>query len=122
MLALEIRPCRLSCRCSIPEETALSLELVWTILRTWKRSIAVVSLLIGAYAAAGFWLVPYVARLKIETYVTRDLKRHVSIGNIAFNPFTLTAEIRSFALSEADHSPVASFDFFRTNFQLSSIF
>jgi len=99
----------------------LSLELVWKTLRTWNRLIIAVALLIGAYAAAGFFLVPYLARVNIERYITQDLKRHVTIGNIAFNPFTLAAEVRSFALCEADYSPIASFSFFRIDFQLSSL-
>lgn len=89
----------------------MNVEIVRKALRRQWRLLALAGLLIGAYAAAGFLLVPYVARSVIEKYVTQDLKRHVSIGKISFNPFTFTTEIRSFALTEADNSPIASFDF-----------
>jgi len=91
-----------------------------TLWRQW-RLLAAAGVLIAAYAAAGFFLVPYLARSAIEKYVTHDLQRHVAIGKITFNPFTLTTEIHTFALSEADSSPIASFDFLRVNFQISSI-
>jgi hypothetical protein len=91
------------------------------ILRRWRQLIVAGVFLIGAYAAVGFLLVPYFARYAIEKYVTEDLKRQVSIGKITFNPFTFTSEIRNFALTEANNAPIASFDFFRINFQISSI-
>ena len=98
----------------------VNFEGVRVVWRRW-RQLALAGFLIGAYAAAGFLLVPWYARSAIEKYVTQDLKRHVSIGEISFNPFTFTAEIRNFAFTESDRSPIASFDFFRMNFQISSI-
>ena len=92
-----------------------------TLLRAYRWLIAGFALLLASYAAAGFWLVPYLARSGIENYVQHDLGRHVKIGDIRFNPFTFTAEVTGFALTEADGAPIASFDLLRVDAELSSI-
>ncbi len=95
----------------------------WSASLLWRRRwlLGILSLLLAAYAAAGFFLVPYIARSAIERYVRMDLARKISIGQIRFNPFTLTVEVTGFALSESDGAPIASFDRLRVNTQISSI-
>jgi uncharacterized protein involved in outer membrane biogenesis len=90
-------------------------------LRLYRRLVIALALLLTIYAAVGFWLVPYVARLSIEKYVVKDLHRRVVIKGIRVNPFTLAAEISGFSLAEADNTPIASFDLLRMDAQLSSI-
>ncbi len=65
-------------------------------------------------------LVPQLARHAIVNYVQKDLGRHVSMGAISFNPFTVTVEVRQFALAEADNRPIASFDLLRIGASLSA--
>src|SRR6185436_12768306 len=77
--------------------------------------------LFATYTLAGFFLVPYLARAGVTDYVENTLHRRISIGALSFNPFTLTAEIRSFALTEADNSPIASFDLLRVNAEFRSL-
>src|SRR5262245_4309213 len=101
--------------------TRLIVDRVAAFLRLYRRLVIALALLIGVYAAGGFWLVPFIARSAIEKYVVRDLGRRLAIKEITFNPFTLTAEITGFALAEADNTPIASFDLLRVNAQLSSI-
>jgi hypothetical protein len=81
----------------------------------------VLALLVLLYALAGFFLVPVVARNAIEGYVRRDLGRHVSIGAIRFNPFTLVVEVRDFRLSELDDTPLAGFARLRLDAELRSL-
>ena len=90
-------------------------------LRLYQRFVIALALLLAIYAGVGFWLVPYVARAAIEKYVVEDLHRQIVIKDIRFNPFTLAAEISGFSCTEADNTPLASFDFLRINAQLSSI-
>src|SRR5258707_14983211 len=90
-------------------------------LRRYRWPLACVGLLLASYAAAGFFLVPYLARSAIENYVQHDLGRHVAVAKLTFNPFTLTAEITGFVLTEADGAPIASFGLLRVNAQVSSI-
>jgi uncharacterized protein involved in outer membrane biogenesis len=89
--------------------------------RRWKL-LAAVGLAFTTYTLAGFFLVPWLAKSYIESYVRDDLKRQVAIGEISFNPFTFATDVQNFALTEADGSPVVSFDLLRVDFSLSSIF
>src|SRR5215510_2416603 len=91
------------------------------LLRRW-RLLAGLGLAFASYTLGGFFLVPYLAKSYIESYVRDDLKRQIAIGELTFNPFTFASDVRNFSLNEADGSPIASFDLLRINFQLSSIF
>ncbi len=101
--------------------TALNAEGAADFLRRFRWLLAGAVLLIGAYAGAGFLLVPHLARGAIEDHVTDTLKRRVAIGEIAFNPFTLTAEVQGFALSEANGAPIVRFDSLLVNASLASV-
>jgi len=90
-------------------------------LRRRRLLPAISGALIIIYGIVGFWAVPYFARNAIVAYVEKDLHRHVSIGTLKFNPFTLTARVNAFALAEADHSPLASFSALTVNAELSSL-
>src|SRR5690242_4515706 len=91
-------------------------------LLRWRWWIAIVGFLFAAYAAAGFLLVPLLAKDAIQDYVENTLKRHVAIGGLTFNPFSFATEVTGFALSESDGTPIGGFDRLRVDFQLSSIF
>ena len=89
--------------------------------RRW-RLLAALGLAVASYTLAGFFLVPWLVKSGIESYVRDDLKRVVTIGGLSFNPYTFAADVRGFSLTEADGSPIASFDLLRIDFSLSSIF
>lgn len=88
--------------------------------RWWIPATAVV--LFAAYAAAGFWLVPYLSKREIVSYVETQLKRRATIGEITFNPFTFVIEVKDFALSEADGTKLAGFSFLHVDYELSTLF
>src|SRR5690349_24577177 len=92
----------------------------WLLKRwIWLASITAA---IALYALLGFLLVPKLARDAITEYVQTDMQRKVVIDKLTFNPFTFTAEVTRFALTEADDTPVASFDALLVNAQLVSAF
>ncbi|HEX9139401.1 MAG TPA: DUF748 domain-containing protein [Steroidobacteraceae bacterium] len=82
------------------------------LLRHRVLLIALLSVL-AVYAAAGFWLVPRLIRSGIEQYVSRDLGRHISIGEVRFNPFSLAVEIKALSLTEANGTPLVRFRLLR---------
>src|SRR5262245_19436238 len=88
--------------------------------RRW-RLLAALGFAFTSYTLAGFFLVPWIAKSSIESYVREDLKRQITIAELSFNPFTLAADVRGLSLNETDGSPIASFDLLRVNFSLSSI-
>jgi hypothetical protein len=95
----------------------LNREQVGKTLRAHWRALTLIVALLLAWTLAGFLWVPRLARTAITNYVQRDLGRQVTLGDIAFNPYTLTVEIHDFALAEADDTPIASFSLLRVNAQ-----
>ena len=90
-------------------------------LRARRILLGVSALLLAAYAAAGFFLVPHVARSQIEAAVAETLERRIQIGEIRFNPFTLAATIIDLKLTEADGAPLVSFRSLYVNAELASL-
>ena len=86
----------------------------------WRLLVTLILLLV-LYALVGFLLVPRLARSAIESYVHKDLGRHIAIAALRFNPFTFTAEMRHAVLTEADGATIASFDRLLVNAELSSV-
>ncbi len=90
-------------------------------LRSHARLLIVIAALLLLYTLGGFLLVPHVARNAIIGYVQKNMGgRHASIGELKFNPFTLTVEVHQFALTEANDSPIASFDLLRVGASLTA--
>jgi uncharacterized protein involved in outer membrane biogenesis len=77
--------------------------------------------LLAAYAAAGFFVVPRVARSQIEAFVAETLHRRIELGEIRFNPFTFEANIADLKLAEADGAPLVAFRHLKVNAELASL-
>ena len=83
--------------------------------------LAVLAGLLGAYAAAGFLLVPRWVRSELVGLTARDFGRTLSLGDVRFNPFTWTLEIRDFSLPDADGRPMVAFRRLQVAVGLSSV-
>ncbi|HEX4942813.1 MAG TPA: DUF748 domain-containing protein [Usitatibacteraceae bacterium] len=71
----------------------------------WRRPatlVVAVAGLVALYAAVGFFVVPSVARSKIELLARTELGRQATIGKVEFNPFTLRARLSDFTLTDRD--------------------
>lgn len=91
------------------------------IVRLHLLAVIVVATLVLLYTLLGFFAVPRIARAQLESYVTEQLHRQVSVGEIRFNPFAFDTSIDGLTLREADGSPVVSFRHLYVNAQLASI-
>jgi uncharacterized protein involved in outer membrane biogenesis len=89
--------------------------------RTRWVLLGAAALLLAGYAAAGFLLVPHVARSQIETFVAETLRRNIALGEIRFNPFTLEANFAGLRLTEADGAPLLAFRHLRINAEVASL-
>jgi uncharacterized protein involved in outer membrane biogenesis len=89
--------------------------------RTRWVLLGAAALLLAGYAAAGFLLVPHVARSQIETFVAETLRRNIALGEIHFNPFTLEANVAGLRLTEADGAPLLAFRHLRINAEFASL-
>jgi hypothetical protein len=84
-------------------------------------SVAVMAVLVGLYAAAGFYGVPRLVRSQVTELFQRDYGRTVSLGEVRFNPFTFEFEARDFSVPDADGTRMLGFDRFYVNFESSSL-
>ena len=89
--------------------------------RRYIVALIVVLVLVGAYAAAGFWAVPHFARSYAQDFVRTHYGRTLSIGDIRFNPFTLKLDISDVLLPDADAKPLLSFAHLHVDLQLASL-
>jgi uncharacterized protein involved in outer membrane biogenesis len=78
--------------------------------RRYIIALAVVFLLVCLYAAAGFLAVPYFARKLAVDFVRSHYARTLTLGEIHFNPFTLTLDVRGARLPDADGQTLLSFE------------
>ena len=77
--------------------------------RRYIIALAVVALLVCLYAAAGFLAVPYFARKLAVDFVRSHYARTLTLGEIHFNPFTLTLDVSGARLPDADGQTLLSF-------------
>ena len=88
--------------------------------RPWLWVALVV--LVGGYAAAGFWLVPRLVASNVRGIVASRYHRQAKIGVVTFNPFTLDLVVKDFALPDADGGPLLSFDRLAVRLGIVSLF
>lgn len=87
----------------------------------WFRVSALVVLLVGLYAAAGFWLVPRLLRSTIVEQTKTALGLEARVGEIRFNPFLLELDVRDFAFADGSRRPMAGFSRLFVDFEISSL-
>jgi Domain of Unknown Function (DUF748) len=85
------------------------------------RIAALIVLLVGLYALAGFLLVPKVLRAELMKQIPATLGVTPAVGEIRFNPFTFQLEVKDFSLSEPGGEKLLGFQRLFVDFELSSI-
>ena len=94
----------------------------WRKLIWWQKSLVVAAICTALYAAFGFLLLPYIARYIVVEKVSPALNRQISVGEIRFNPFALTADISGFSIADRDGAgEFVAFDALHADLELSSI-
>jgi len=91
------------------------------LIRLHLVAVAIVAALLLLYTLFGFFAVPSIVRAQLQSYVTEQMHRQVSIGEIRFNPFAFDSSIAGLALREADGSPVVGFRHLYVNAELASL-
>jgi hypothetical protein len=85
--------------------------------------IAVIAVLVGVYAMAGFWLAPRLVRNALMDEIPKTMEGiNPSVGEIRINPFLLHVEIHDFILTGARGTQLVGFKRLFVDFEaLSSI-
>ena len=73
------------------------------------------------YAACGFLLVPRIVRAQLLAFASENYHRQAQVGEIRFNPFTLTLEARNFSFPDADGARILAFERLMLDFDISSV-
>jgi outer membrane protein OmpA-like peptidoglycan-associated protein len=73
------------------------------------------------YAACGFLLVPRIVRVQLLAFASENYHRQAQVGEIRFNPFTLTLEARNFSFPDADGARMLAFERLMLDFDISSV-
>jgi hypothetical protein len=89
--------------------------------RRYLVILAILTGVVGLYAAVGFLLVPHWTRSELVQLTARDFGRTLSIGDVRFNPFTWTLEITDFSLPDADGRPMIAFGRLQVAVGISSV-
>jgi Domain of Unknown Function (DUF748) len=84
------------------------------------RIAAVILVLIGVYAFAGFWWAPRLVRSALLQDIPKTLGVTPAVGDIRINPFLFQAEIKDFSLSDKGEK-LLGFERFFIDFELSSL-
>jgi hypothetical protein len=89
--------------------------------RRYLIGLAIVAVLVGAYALAGFVAVPHYARKYAQEFVSSHYHRTLSLGEIHFNPFTLKLDVTKLALPDSDGQTLLSFERLHVDLQFASL-
>jgi hypothetical protein len=68
--------------------------------RHWRRLVLVLAALYGLWLLAGYFLLPALARPRIERAATQVLKRPVTLAKVGFNPFTFGTTLEGLRVAE----------------------
>jgi hypothetical protein len=86
------------------------------------RVLCIAALLIGVYAAVGFWAAPRLLRNALLDEIPKTLEGvKPTVGDVRINPFLFQVEIKDFWLTGANGTKLAGFARLFVDFQLSSI-
>lgn len=86
------------------------------------RIVAIVALLLGLYAMAGFLLAPRLARNALMTDIPKTLAGVTpSVGDIHINPFLLQVEVKDFYLTGPQGTKLVGFSRLFADFEVSSL-
>lgn len=69
--------------------------------RAWAWT-ALAAAALAAYAALGFWGLPWLLKWQLPELAAQQLGRKASVQAVHFNPFTLRLQVRDLQLQEAD--------------------
>jgi hypothetical protein len=82
---------------------------------------AVIAVLVGLYALAGFVIAPKVLRNALLQDIPKSIDVKPSVGQIKVNPFLFQLEIKDLSLSDPGGEKLVGFGRFFVDFELSSI-
>lgn len=84
--------------------------------------IAGLLIIVALYAAAGFWLAPWLLKRELPSVARDAIGRELTLADAAFNPFLLTVRLGGVELRDTDGSLLLGLQELFVDFELSSLF
>ena len=88
---------------------------------SWVRWVLVAAGMLAAYAALGFWALPFAVERQLPRFVASELGRQAALGDVRFNPFTLRLEVDKLRLAEAGGEPLLAVEQLAVQLQWRSL-
>ncbi|HEX5043516.1 MAG TPA: DUF748 domain-containing protein [Candidatus Polarisedimenticolaceae bacterium] len=88
----------------------------------WRRWILIAAAAASLYAAAGFLVVPWVARRQLVALARADLHRTLALDRVRFNPFTWRGVVEGVRLADRDGEPLFALERLVVDLQVSGLF
>ena len=89
--------------------------------RKWIVGLGILAILYVAYLLAGFYLAPGLIKSQATQWVKTNLNKDLSIGEVRFNPITLSLDANDIAIPGAS-GPMVALGHLRVGFSLLSVF
>ena len=89
-------------------------------VRNWLILLGALVVLVAAYAAAGFFGVPWLVRSQVLSFVSEHYGREASLGEVHFNPFTFSLDVRDFAMPDVDAQRMLGFGRLRIDMSVAT--
>lgn len=87
----------------------------------WLIPAGILVVVLGLYAAGGFFGVPALIDSQARKFVRANFDRELSLGQVRFNPFTLTLEVEQLRIPDADGGPLLGFKHLLINVDSNSL-
>jgi hypothetical protein len=91
----------------------------------WVRTLRTATILfigfVALYALLGFVALPAYLRAQVPAMVSERTGHPVTVGDLAFNPFTLALTVKDFEIREQDATPLLGFEELFINIGFSSL-
>src|SRR5512135_3665280 len=88
----------------------------------YKKTIIAGTALVATYALVGFFALPPIVKPRLIKAIESSTHRKGNLGEVRINPFTLSIELKDFALKDLDSSPLLSFRDMYINYEIRSLF
>jgi hypothetical protein len=90
-------------------------------IRNWLILAGVVVALVVVYAAVGFFGVPRLVRSQLLSFVSDHYQRQATLGEVRFNPFTFSLDMRDFAMPDGDGQRMLGFGRLHTKVGVATV-
>jgi hypothetical protein len=88
----------------------------------YRRTLIALTTFFFLYTLLGFFILPWSIQRYLTHTFAHNLQRSVTVNKVRFNPYAVKLQIEGFSIADTDNTPLLSFDVFRFNYNVLSLF